>query len=102
MTMLRERVRRELGLRADNRSTVAWFIDYRWLPLREATWRESTKGTNALILGTIKNRFGTNSLEEMDAVKMQRWLNDLAKTRSGSVVKHCRTFLRSILEEAAK
>ena len=32
---------------------------------------------------------------------MQRWLNDLAKTRSGSVVKHCRTFLRSILEEAA-
>jgi hypothetical protein len=55
-----------------------------------------------LILGTIKNRFGTNSLEEMDAVKMQRWLNDLAKTRSGSVVKHCRTFLRSILEEAAK
>ncbi len=102
MTILRERVQRELGLRADNRSTVAWFIDYRWLPLREATWRESTKGTNAWILGTIKNRFGSNSLEEMDAVEMQRWLNDLAKTRSGSVVKHCRTFLRSILEEAAE
>jgi integrase len=33
-------------------------------------------------------------------VSLQLWLNALAKTHSGSVVKHCRIFLKSIFAEA--
>jgi integrase len=43
---------------------------------------------------------GDEALEDIDSVELQTWLNALAKTRSGSAVKHCRIFLRSIFAEA--
>jgi integrase len=102
MRALREYVEQATGLRPDQRSTVTWFIAHRWKPLREGTWRESTKQTNEELLKVITDRFGATALEEMDLVETQAWLNDLAKKRSGSVVKHCRIFLRSILAEAVE
>jgi integrase len=99
---LRERVVRELGLTADSRVTVAWFIEHRWKPLRSGTWRDSTEQTNAELLKVITDRFGSTAIEDMDAVTMQSWLNSIAKTRSGSAVKHLRNFLRSIMAEAAE
>jgi integrase len=97
---LRERVEYELNIRPDQRTTLAWYIQHRWLPMREGTWRDSTAQTNKELLKVIMDRFGSTALEELDSVEMQKWLNDLAKKRSGSVVKHCRIFLRSILQEA--
>ncbi|MFL6307503.1 MAG: tyrosine-type recombinase/integrase [Candidatus Sulfotelmatobacter sp.] len=97
---LRERIVEELGLTADSRVTLAGFIEQRWKPLREGTWRDSTKQTNTELLKVITDRFGTVAVEDMDGVHMQQWLNTLAKDRSGSVVKHCRIFLKSICAEA--
>jgi integrase len=97
---LRERIVSELGLTADNRVTLGWFIEYRWKPTRESTWRDSTKQTNEELLKIITARFGATALEDMDAVEMQQWLAALAKERSGSAVKHLRIFLMSIMREA--
>lgn len=97
---LRERIVEELGLTGDSRVTFKSFTEQRWKPLREGTWRESTKQTNTELLKVITDRFGTVAVEDMDGVHMQQWLNALAKDRSGSVVKHCRIFLKSICAEA--
>ena len=99
---LRERVVAELGLTADSRVTLEWFVEQRWKPLHEGTWRDSTKGTNEKLLKVLTDRFGAVAIEDMDSVAMQAWLSALAKTHSGSLVKHLRIFLRSILAEAAE
>lgn len=91
---------RELGITGDSRITVTNFITQRWKPLREGTWRPSTAATNGELLRVITDRFGDQALEDVDSVALQTWLNSIAKTRSGSAVKHCRIFLRSIFAEA--
>jgi len=99
---LRERIVSELGITADSRVTLGWFLEHRWKPLRESTWRDSTKAVNAELLKFIVDRFGNTPLEDMDGVAMQRWLAELAKKKSGSLVRHCYIFLRSILSEATE
>jgi integrase len=97
---LRERVVSELGLTADSRVTLGSFITHRWVPLRESTWRDSTRRTNLELLKIIQTRFGAVAIEDMDAVEMQSWLAAMAKDRSGSAVKHLRVFLMAIMREA--
>ena len=97
---LRERIVAELGITADSRVTLKWFIENRWQPLYEGNWRDSTKAVNAEHLKFIIGRFGNTAIEDMDQVEMQRWLAALAKTKSGSLVRHCRIFLRSIMTAA--
>jgi integrase len=97
---LRERMVSELGLTADRRVTLEWFITQRWQPMREGNWRASTRQTNLELLKVINARFGSVAVEDMDGVAMQSWLNAIAKERSGSAVKHFRIFLRSIMSEA--
>lgn len=89
-----------LGVTGDSRMTVSTFMEQRWQPLREGTWRPSTRATNMELFKVITDRFGNNALEDVDSVALQTWLNSIAKTRSGSTVKHCRIFLRSIFAEA--
>lgn len=100
--VLRERIERELHLRSDSRMTLAGFIENRWKPLRESTWRKSTKDTNEYLLGIITERFGDESIELGDAVALQLWINGIAKTRSASAVRHIRIFLKSIYAEAVE
>jgi integrase len=97
---LRQRMVSELGLTADRRVTLRWFITQRWQPMREGNWRTSTRQTSLELLKVINVRFGNIALEDMDGVAMQSWLNAIAKERSGSAVKHIRIFLRSIMSEA--
>jgi hypothetical protein len=97
---LRQRIVQEIGITADSRVTVRWFIDQRWKPLHEGGWRESTKQTNEELLKVLLARFGTIPIEDVDSVQLQGWLNSLAKERSGSAVKHLRIFVRSIMQEA--
>jgi len=100
---LRERIVQEVGLTADSRTTLSGFIESRWRPLHEGLWREeSTKRTNLQLLSIITDRFGNVALEDIDSVQLQGWINSLAKTRSASVVKHVRLFLRNILQEAVE
>jgi integrase len=100
--VLSKRIEEELHLRADSRSTLAWFIEQRWKPLRESGWRASTKSVNEYLLGIITERFGTVALEQADPVSMQLWIDSLAKTRSASIVQHVRILLKSIYEEAVE
>ena len=100
--VLRIRIEEELHLRADSRTTLAWFIEQRWKPLRESGWRPSTKEVNEYLLGIITERFGTVPLEQADPVAMQLWIDGLAKTRSASAVRHIRILLKSIFAEAVE
>jgi integrase len=99
---LRNRIEQELGLRSDSRTTIKGFIEQRWKPLRESSWRKSTKSVNEYLLGIIVERFGNVALEQGDAVAMQLWIDGLAKTRSASAVRHIRIFLKSIFSEAVE
>jgi integrase len=102
--------RGDAGHRPDSTLTLEKFTRTRWVPLKEATWRgyKNAKGreVNAgkqnaeQILHHIFKVFGNTPLEQLDKIALQIWLNDLAKTYSDSLVKHCRTYLKSILEEA--
>ena len=98
--ILRARVVEELGLTADRKMTVGHFVKYRWLPLHESQWRESTAGTMRDTLRVITNRFGTVAIEDMDSVAMQGWLAEMAKTRAAGVVRQLRIYLKSIMGEA--
>ncbi len=103
-TKAREELRKilvsELGLNADAGITVKGFIKQRWQPLKEGRWRDSTARTNKELIARITDRFGDVPLRKIDNVELQRWLTETAKTKSASVVKHLRIFLRSIFAEA--
>lgn len=82
--------------------TFGWFVENRWVPMREGDWRSSTKQTNNELLAILVTRFGATTLSELDAVAMQGWINDQAAVRSQSRVWHLRTFLKSICDEAVE
>ena len=82
--------------------TVENFIQYRWLPLREGRWRTSTARSSKELIKTINEKFGSLRLAELSKVDLQVWINELAKTKSKSVVLHIRTFLKSICAEAVE
>jgi integrase len=90
------------GNRPDSAVTLERFTRTRWLPLREAKWRPSTKASAEHVLDHVLRAFGKAPLERLDKVALQKWLNDLAQTHSDSVVKHCRIYLKSILDEAVE
>jgi hypothetical protein len=86
--------------RPDSAITLETFTRTRWLRLREATWRPSTRASAEHVLGHVLGTFGKVPLERLDTIAIQIWLNGLAETHSDSVVKHCRIYIKSILEEA--
>jgi integrase len=100
--ILAARIETELHLRADRKMTVQGFIESRWLPLRQSSWRDSTKKTNLYLLKLITEKFGALPLEALDAVQLQIWVDELAKTRSKGLTHHVRIFLRSIFSEACE
>ena len=89
-----------LGARPDGTITLEKFTRERWLPLREAKWRPSSKASAMHTLSHIFGKFGAVPLDQLDKVVMQSWLNDLAKTHSKSLVLHAKFYLKSILSEA--
>ncbi len=82
--------------------TFGWFVREKFLPLRSAGWRQSTRATNLNNLEThILPALGETPLAEVDKFKCQIFLNTLAgKDYSFSVVDHCRIMISAILEEA--
>jgi integrase len=96
--------------RPDGKITFETFTRTRWVPLKEAAWRGYTDTSGREVnpardsanetLAHIFRAFGHTPLEHLDKVALQSWLNKFAKTAGESVVKHCRFYLKSILEEA--
>lgn len=85
-----------------NQLTLEWFTRERFLPMREPQWAPSTRETNLYnIQRHILPALGNRALADVDKFACQVFLNDLAKHRfSFTVVDHCRTMLKAILEEA--
>lgn len=85
------------------RLTLAWFTRERFLPMRKPQWAPSTRETNLYhIEHHILPMLGAASLSDLDKFKCQVFLNELAERGfSLTVVDHCRTMLKAILEEAA-
>jgi integrase/recombinase XerD len=82
--------------------TLDWFVREKFLPSRSPQWAPSTRETN---VGNIEHHIlpalGTNLLSGLDKFECQKFINSLAeKGFSFTVVDHCRTMVKSILEEA--
>ena len=82
--------------------TFGWFVRNRWLPLREANWKEETARDKKCILQRdLLDKFESIPLKHFDKFTLQVHLNDLAKTRSRDRVLQVRAYLRDIFAEAA-
>lgn len=81
--------------------TFEWFVRERFLPMKQR-WEPSTRATNIGLLNVqILPLIGKEPLSELDKFKCQMVLNKLADNDySFSVVDHCRTMVKTILEEA--
>jgi integrase len=85
-----------------NSLTLDWFTRERFLPMRQPQWELSTRETNLYNLEKhILPALGSKALCELEKFHCQVFLNGLAeKGFSFTVVDHCRTMLKAILEEA--
>jgi integrase len=85
-----------------NSLTLEWFARERFLPMRQPQWASSTRETNLYSLEHhILPKLGSKALCELEKFHCQVFLNNLAeKDFSFTVVDHCRTMLKAILEEA--
>ncbi|WP_263415223.1 site-specific integrase [Terriglobus albidus] len=81
--------------------TFGWFVRNRYLPLKEADWREETAKTKKyLIQAFLLDEFEEIRLENFDKFVLQNHLNQLAKTRSKDTVLQIRSYVRAIFAEA--
>jgi integrase len=81
--------------------TFEWFVRNRYLPLKEADWREeTTKVKKYLIQADLVNAFEDVRLENFDKFTLHNHLNQLAKTHSRDRVLQIRSYMRAIFAEA--
>src|ERR1700731_1892780 len=81
--------------------TFGWFVRNRYLPLKEADWREETAKVKKLIItADLVIPFEGARLENFDKYILQRHLNKLAKTHSKDRVMQIRSYVRAIFADA--
>ena len=81
--------------------TFGWFVRNRWLPLKQASWKEeTTRDKKCIIQKDLIEKFDSVPLEHFDKFTLQIHLNDLAKTRSRDRVLQIRAYVRDIFAEA--
>jgi integrase len=81
--------------------TFEWFVNNRYLPLKETDWREETaKVKKHLIQADLVGTFADARLENIDKFSLQTHLNRLAQTRSRDRVLQVRAYLQAIFAEA--
>jgi integrase len=81
--------------------TFGWFVRNRYLPLKEADWREETaKIMKYLIQADLVDEFEDIRLENFEKFALQNHLNKLAKTHSRDRVLQIRSYMRAIFAEA--
>ncbi len=85
----------------DGSVTFEWFVRNRYFPLRQGDWRpETAKEKMSQIEQDLLAKFGEVALDCLDKFLLQTHLNDLANRLSQDRVKHARSYLRSIFDEA--
>jgi integrase len=82
--------------------TFRRFVETVFVPDRKPRWRETTEYTiNYYLNSKLYPEFESTILKEMTDAAMQAFLDKLvAKKYSRTVVEHCLTYLRAILEHA--
>jgi len=85
----------------DGSVSFGWFVRNRFLPLKEANWKEEiSKVKKLLIQRDLIDPFDKIPLENFDKFTLQLHLNKLAQTRSRDRVLQMRAYLRDIFVEA--
>jgi integrase len=93
----------EDGVVRNGSVTFDWFVQNRYLPLKEADWKEETAKTKKyLIKADLVDAFRGVRLENIDKLALQTHLNRLAKTRSRDRVLQARAYMRAIFAEAVE
>jgi hypothetical protein len=88
----------------DDSVTFRWFVQERYIPMRQGSWSPAYKKTNTYeIEHYLISHFGRLRLRELGTFEIQVWLNGLAeKGYSQSVVRHCFSNIRAITYLAKK
>jgi integrase len=93
----------EDGVVKNGSVTFDWFVQNRYLPLKEADWKEETAKTKKyLIQADLVDAFKHVRLENIDKLALQTHLNQMAKTRSRDRVLQARAYMRAIFAEAVE
>jgi integrase len=91
-------------LPADDSVTFRWFVNERYIPMRQGQWSPAYRKTNEYHLKHyLILQFGDLPLRKLDTFGIQVWLNGMAdKGYSQTVVRHCFTNMRAITHMAKK
>jgi integrase len=85
----------------DGSVTLGWFVNNRFIPLKEAVWKEETAKTKKLLIQLdVVEPIGDIPLVNFDKFSLQLHLNKLATTRSKDRVLQMRAYIRDIFAEA--
>ncbi|MGA7522602.1 MAG: tyrosine-type recombinase/integrase [Acidobacteriaceae bacterium] len=85
----------------DGSVTFEWFVRNRFIPLKEAAWKEETAKTKKLLIQRdLIDDFGEIPMVNFDKFSLQVHLNKLALTRSKDRVLQMRAYMRDIFAEA--
>jgi integrase len=85
----------------DGSVTLGWFVNQRFIPLKEAVWKEETANTKKILIRLdIVEPLGDIPLVNFDKFSLQLHLNKLALTRSKDRVLQIRAYIRDIFAEA--
>ena len=85
----------------DGSVIFSWFVKNRFLPLKEAAWKEETAKTKTILIQRdLIDPLGEIPLVNFDKFSLQLHLNKLATTRSKDRVLQMRAYLRDIFAEA--
>src|SRR5947209_13149702 len=85
----------------DDSVTFGWFVQNRFLPLKEADWKEETaKVKKHIIKKHLVDPFEAIPLKSFDKFVLQVHLNSLAKANCRDTVLQIRAYVRDIFAEA--
>jgi hypothetical protein len=94
---------RQTQERPDPQTTFEWFVEHRYLPMREGRWHQATKDkTTYEIKRYLVEYFGERALEEINQFELQVHLNKLAKDFSDSIVRHTFSNVKAIFREVVR
>jgi integrase len=85
----------------DGSVTLEWFVNNRFLPLKETVWKDETAKTKKILIQLdIVEPLGAIPLVNFDKFSLQLHLNKLASTKSKDRVLQMRAYIRDIFAEA--
>ena len=87
----------------DGSVTLGWFVNNRFIPLKEAVWKEETAKTKKLLIQLdVVEPIGDIPLVNFDKFSLQLHLNKLAITRSKDRVLQMRAYIQGHLRRGGR